>query len=191
MTRLLTDEQLWVILNELDTHYTELGPRLNTSLEAVRLAQYRMKRNGWSCKIRYGTCRYCGKPMTVRVRSHAYAYHRECKPVATSMLKRQRESAAEVEERTEYFRNWLLRSQEQSKATATKYRAPWTEEDDQVVLEMMEKPVEESCQILRRTAYGIIARRHRLRKKMAKLAEDSDIQPVSEPVLRQDAENPD
>jgi hypothetical protein len=181
MTRLLTDEQLWAILNELDTHYTELGPRLGTSLEAVRLAQYRMKRNGWSCKIRYGTCRFCGRPMTVRVRSSAYAYHRECKPAATSALKRQREDAAEVEERSEYFRNWLLRQQEESKGAATKYRAPWTEEDDQVVLEMMEKPVAETCQVLHRTVYGIIARRHRLRKKMAKPAADTDIQPDPEP----------
>jgi hypothetical protein len=165
MPKTLTDEQNWAIITAPDTTTSvDLAGALNLAANTVVASRRRLRTEGWVCRVRYDTCPYCQRPVTVRIRSAQHAYHPECKPLAK--LARQRERDADesrARDNVDRIRQWWVDKQEETRQKADQGGTLWTEEEDKLLLSMLDRPMEETCDLLHRSISAVNHRRRRLK----------------------------
>lgn len=77
---LLTDDQLWLILHS-EKHVSDhiLAQAIGAKETTVHAARWRLQKQGWTCRVSYGTCQLCGEPFIRRgFRTGRRQYHAEC-----------------------------------------------------------------------------------------------------------------
>ena len=61
---LLTDEQLWAIIcADPSIKRPQLAEMVGALPGPVNSARWRLRTYGWTCRVSYGVCRSCGKPL--------------------------------------------------------------------------------------------------------------------------------
>jgi hypothetical protein len=162
----LTDAQLWTILTLPRASDAELAAMLGAKVSTVHGARWKLARNGWSCTVRYALCRHCGQPVTLKGRSTTHAYHPSCRPIAHKEITRRIDAERMVTpEQVERLHQWQYTTQARTLAQATSNGRRWSEAEDAVVLELMDRPVESTCEKLGRSMYAVAQRRVVLRQK--------------------------
>jgi hypothetical protein len=164
----LTDLQIWYILNAPLASDEQPASTIDAKVSTVHNARWSLSRKGWSCTVRYAACRHCGELATLRGASRTHAYHARCGPLALTEIQRQIDAERPVTpERVARLHQWAQDTQARTLAQATSNGRRWSEAEDAVVLELMERPVEETCAELDRSLYAVQDRRARLRRRLA------------------------
>lgn len=162
----LTDLQIWTLLNAPDMTDVELAAVLGVKTSTVHGARWRLRRNGWTCSVRYAPCRLCGDTATLRGRSVKHAYHSHCRPAARRQIQQRLDEARPVmPEQVKRFHQWTDEAQQRSRTTATRTWARWTKDEDDILIALANRPLEVSCEELGRTLYAVNARRVVLRRR--------------------------
>jgi hypothetical protein len=166
----LTDAQIWTILTMPRASDAELAAMLGVKVSTVHNARWNLSRHGWSCSVRYAPCRLCGELATFKGRSSTHAYHASCRPIALKEITRRIDADRPVTpERVARLHEWQQATQERTLAQATSNGRRWSDAEDAVVLELMDRPVEETCEELGRSLYAVAQRRVALRKQRIRL----------------------
>jgi hypothetical protein len=167
----LTDAQTWTILTLPRASDAELATMLGAKTSTVHNARWRLSRKGWTCSVRYAACRHCGQPATLKGRSSTHAYHRSCRPAALRAIQQRIDAERPVTlERVARLHQWQQATQVRTLAQATSNGRRWSDAEDAVVLELIDRPIEETCEELSRSMYAVAYRRVRLRKTLDKHA---------------------
>ena len=93
--RAFTDADTWTILAAPDSESgAHLARRLGCNEQSVRVLRARLRREGWTRKVAYRPCQYCGAMFTVRgVKTGRAAYHPVCHQLALADIRRRNEDA--------------------------------------------------------------------------------------------------
>jgi hypothetical protein len=148
----LTDPQVWTVLPLPRASDEELPAMLGTKVSAVHNARWNLALKGWTCSIRYAPCRHCGELATLPGASRTHAYHAKCRPLALAEELRRLDADRPVTpEKIAKILEWGHALQEQTRHEATNAYTRWTEDEDVVVLPLMDLPLVETCEELRRS----------------------------------------
>ncbi len=170
----LTDEQCWAtVCADPAVTNAELAAPLGVLVGTVMTARWRLRTKGWTCRVSYGVCTYCGKPFTRQGASRLrLAYYPVCRPLAHRMNRRvpdrRRREALPVEERRVHLARanaFNAEHQAATKARATQHQARWTEAEDAVLIARQHEPAHVLAYELRRSLSSVRHRRGRLRAK--------------------------
>lgn len=168
--KLLTDEQLWLItIAPAEVTDRQLADALGVSFSAVHNRRWQIRKNGWTCKVWYETCTYCGQTVTMspnRSRTDKL-YHEECRPRANRAFQRDR-----YHKKAETQRRQIQRATQASvhaiqdasiERANNKGQLSTANEDAYLVENLYRKPREVATE-LGRTYYGVESRMKRLRR---------------------------
>lgn len=171
----LTDEQSWMIACAPDEVATaSLARALEVPYSTVNNARWRYRHEGWTCAVAYVTCPECGELLTNDLPANARrVYHPACRLEASTRVRRaiddRRWAAMNEEDRRragEAGQTYVAEAQRDSLANAVNRGAPWTEDDDRVLLDRA--AVETIAALvgqLGRTYLSVQSRRHTLRTR--------------------------
>jgi hypothetical protein len=166
----LTDLQIWYILNAPFASDEQLAATIGAKVSTVHNARWSLSRKGWTCSVRYAACRHCGELATLRGASRTHAYHPQCRPLALTEIQRQIDAERPATpERVARLHQWQVDTQARTLAQATSNGRRWSETEDAVVLELIDRPIEETCEELGRSLYAVAQRRVALRKQRIRL----------------------
>jgi hypothetical protein len=164
----LTDVQIWLILNTPLASDEQLAATIGAKVSTVHNARWKLSRAGWSCSVRYAACRYCGELAALRGSSLKHSYHVHCRPLALTEIQRRLDADRPVPaEKIARIQQWGDATQQRTRRDATNAGIRWTDDDDAVVLDLMGRPIVETCEELRRSMAAVSHRRVRLRRLLA------------------------
>jgi hypothetical protein len=159
----LTDAQRWVILQTPRASDETVAQIVGANRSTVHHARWRMARNGWTCSVRYGVCRYCGQPAALKGASRMHAYHAACKPLAQKRLQERRDMRRPIEDQQlTRLQRWRDAMQARTRALARNTGQRWTAGEDALVLALTDRPIIESCVRLGRLFAAVSKRRSRI-----------------------------
>ena len=140
----LTDDQNWIIVCTPDEVATASWARaLDVPYSTVNNARWRYRHEGWACALAYVVCPECGEVVTNDLPANARpVYHPACRPEASTGVRRaiddRRWAAMDAEDRRragEAGQTHVADAQRDSLADAVNRGAPWTDDDDRVLLD--------------------------------------------------------
>jgi hypothetical protein len=167
----LTDAQIWTILTLPRASDAQLAAMLGVKVSTVHNARWKLSRNGWSCSVRYAPCRHCGELATLKGQSTDHAYHARCRPAALRAIQQRVDAEPPVTpEHVARLHQWQQATQERTLAQAASNGRRWSDAEDAVVRELIDRPIEETCDELDRSLYAVAYRRARLRQVLGKHA---------------------
>jgi hypothetical protein len=167
MRNRLTDAQIWTILTLPRASDEELATMICVKESTVHNARWKLSRSGWSCSVRYAPCRHCGELATLKGRSTTHAYHTSCRPAALRAIQQRLDAERPVTpERVARLHQWQQDTQARTLVQATSNGRRWSDAEDAVVRELMDRPIEETCAELDRSLYAVQDRRARLRRRL-------------------------
>ncbi|MGI8404326.1 MAG: hypothetical protein ACR2OE_06105 [Thermomicrobiales bacterium] len=171
----LTDDQNWMIVCAPDEVATvSLARALEAPYSTVNNARWRYRHESWSCAVVYVVCPECGKVVTNDLPANARrVYHPACRPEASTRVRRaiddRRWAAMDAEDRRragEAGQTYMADAQRDSLANAVNRGAPWTEEDDRVLLDRVAvETIAALAGCLGRTYLSVQSRRYMLRTR--------------------------
>ena len=170
----LTDEQNRIIVCAPDdVTSVALAAVFGVSESTIAHVRLRMRRQGWTCPIAYVACQECGEPITNdQIRQPRRRYHPTCRKAETQRISRRHHERRwqALDETTrvliaERAGNYADDAQRASSLAATQHGAPWSAEDDAVLIERSTSSMFVLSNLLGRTYWAIKARRAWLRKR--------------------------
>lgn len=167
MGKRLTELQIWTLLNSPNASDASLAELIDAPLPTVHNMRWVLRKSPWSCKIDYQPCRWCGETLTLRVRSrNAHAYHAHCKPLARAEIQRSIDATRDLrKDVVDRFHQWHHDAQAKTLAQARNSGAKWTDEEDEIVLAWIDRPIMETANELGRTYMATSARRKNLKRR--------------------------
>jgi hypothetical protein len=163
----LTNAQIWTILTLPRASDVELAAMLDVKVSTVHNARWKLARAGWSCSVRYAACRHCGELAALRGASLKHAYHEHCRPAALRAIQQRLDAERPATPgRVARLHQWAQDTQARTLAQATSNGRRWSEAEDAVVLDLIDRPIEETCAELDRSLYAVQDRRARLRRRL-------------------------
>ena len=170
----LTDAQIWIIVcAEASVTDRQLADALGMGLSTVRNARWRVRRQGWTCAVRYTDCLHCGVPFTRRGhRDSRRDYHAQCRPEARraiqSVIDRRRWNKMPCEARNillDRLHDHQADHQAASLMTAKQHMTRWTADEDTMLVERAGEPLHMLARDLGRTLLAVQSRRWKLRDR--------------------------
>jgi hypothetical protein len=162
----LTDPQIWTMLNTTQASDEDLAAMMGVKPSTVHHARWYLSRKGWSCTVRYEPCRHCGELATLRGSSLNHAYHAACRPIARAKIQRRLDESREIPpEVIARVQQWGRDLQERTKSKAQNSGNRWTDDEDEIVIALIDQPIEFTCQNLGRSLYAVAERRKKLRRR--------------------------
>ena len=173
MTRTpLTDHQPWLIVNTSDDVSDEaLAEAFGCKTSTIHAARWRLKCNGWTCKVSYGVCPVCEKSFTRQGhKAGRRVYHPECSEVVLKQLETgyeekrwERLSDEECQLRLARAHQHTRNHQEESQQSASNRGVRWQPWEDELIQQEDAPPDVELAKELGRTLYAVRGRRRDLR----------------------------
>ncbi len=168
----LTDAQSWsIVCAKPSVTDRQLAAALGVRASTVHAARWRLRREGWTCAVRYTDCLHCGVPFTRRGRRDSRRdYHDQCKPAARrtiqSAIDRRRweemppEACNVILDRLHQHQ---AEHQAASQKRAVQHMTRWTADQDAELIERSGEPLHVLARDLGRTLLAVQARRWKLR----------------------------
>lgn len=75
----MTDDDIWLIRCNPRISAPKLAERLGVTTLTIHRWRKRFRQEGWTCRVNYGPCVYCGETMTVRPSKNEAFSHPACK----------------------------------------------------------------------------------------------------------------
>lgn len=172
--RAFTDAETWAILTAPDSESgADLARQLGCNEQSVRVLRACLRREGWTCKVAYRPCQYCGKLFTVRgVKAGRAAYHPECHRLALVEIGRRNDqdrwdrlTEAEWQSRLDRAHRHSVAKQATSRGHASNHGRRWDPSEDALLLAPDAPPNHELAEVLGRTLYAVMARPQKLRAR--------------------------
>jgi|GEM_PF-4434875 len=163
--RKLSHEQRWTLMHMPPAiSDRDAALAIDASVSAVHNARWQLRTRGPSCPVRYRVCRHCGELFTARTNNARAAYHPECRPEALKLIQQRLDAARPIRpDALERAHLWTQDRQAETRPRATNHGQRWTAEDDAVVLELMDRPIVETCETLGRSLFAVERRRRVVR----------------------------
>lgn len=170
----LDDEHNWMLVCAPDeVSSASLARAWGVSASTVTHARNRIRRDGWTCPVDYVPCVGCGEWLTNdRIRTPRRRYHDGCRREETRRIARRHherrwaswddETRKDVSQRGS---DYSTEVQEETRAVARQHRAPWTADEDAVLIARTDANLAELAHQLGRTYWAIKARRDLLRRQ--------------------------
>jgi hypothetical protein len=168
------DDQLWRLVHvHSDVSDVALAKSLGVQISTIHAARWRLRKHGWTCRVSYGTCRYCGKPFTRQGhKASRREYHPECylanKREHSPPREKRRwqslsasEQAAIIDRAHEHNSRW----QELTQAKATNHMKRWQDWEDELILSPDAPPDHELALDLGRSLLSVRGRRRDLKRR--------------------------
>lgn len=171
----IRDAEIWLVLHWPRLSDEQLALIIGANTSTVHNLRWRLRRRGWVCSVRYAPCRHCGKLATLRGASRKHAYHPWCRPDAKQAVTSRREdrlppAARQLARITQY----RTRLQAQTRQQAHNAGRRWTEDEEQIVLDLMDRPILETCAEVQRSFAAVSRRRSILRERMRRRKDDGE-----------------
>lgn len=170
----LTDAQCWVIVSaDPSVADRQLADELGLRVSTIHAARWRLRRQGWTCAVRYVACRHCSGALTRQGRRDSRReYHHECRTSARQAIQG-RLDQGRWERMPPERRNVVLdrlhdheaEHQTASQRTAAQHFSRWTPEEEAMLVERAGEPAYRLAHDLGRTLYAVRARKWRLRER--------------------------
>ncbi len=140
----LTDSQLWLIMNTPSlVADLDLAQAIGSTTSAVHATRWRLRNQGWTCRVSFGVCLVCQEPFTRQGhKAGARHYHSDCRPLALKQMrplhdraKWQRQSPAQQQVILEKAHQHNLERQAETAGRDTNRMRRWTRSEDDAVLD--------------------------------------------------------
>jgi hypothetical protein len=170
----LTDYQIWVLVQaDQNVADIELACSVGTQVSTIHAARWRLRKHGWTCRVSFGTCRYCSKPFTGqghkagRREYHPACYQANKKDLTASHDKRRWKclSGSEKAEIFEQGHRHTAKWQEVTKDQATNHMRRWQNWEDELILATNAPTDFELALDLGRSLLSVRGRRRDLKKR--------------------------
>jgi hypothetical protein len=166
MPKRLTDLQMWTLINSQTASDASLAALIGSPVATVHGVRWRLRKHPWTCRVHYGTCRYCGNPMAIRTDFSRHVYHARCYAENRGEIQRRIDALRPItQERIDAIHRWSNKMQQRTLRSATRARQRWTHDEDDIVLAMMLRPIEDTCIELGRSMHAVAYRRVILRRR--------------------------
>jgi hypothetical protein len=171
--RHLTDAETWDIINSFDESDSAIAGRLGVKVPTVHAARWRLARNGWTCRVHYTVCLYCGEQLTRRgSKTGKQLYHTDCREHVRTEWNARREPMRWESTPTERQQLILQRGHQHTERwqaetldRATQGNKRWQEWENALILDSEAAPDHVLALELNRTLMAVRGRRRDLKKR--------------------------